>query len=145
MDGPASRKRAAHVPADRGRMKPSVCLFALCLLATACSKQDPLPVTVKVRVPSSDAGDPRAREEYQTRWLGSQTVTVAPGVHVLSRLFPSAAFAIETNKGVILVDSGMDESGQPATRKPLGGWAEGRSDSLHLVDPCALRSRVRRK
>ena len=58
--------------------------------------------------------------DIRTAWVGPDTVTVAPGVHVLGRLFPSAAFAIETNDGVILIDSGVDESG----RLVRSGFAE---------------------
>ena len=49
--------------------------------------------------------------KYPDQWHGPTTLTVAPGVHVLSRLYPSAVYAIETQKGVVLIDSGVDESG----------------------------------
>jgi len=48
---------------------------------------------------------------YPDQWSGPMTLTVAPGVHVLGRLHPSAVYAIETQQGVILIDSGVDESG----------------------------------
>ncbi|WP_442507712.1 MBL fold metallo-hydrolase [Novipirellula sp. SH528] len=37
-------------------------------------------------------------------------MTVAPGVHAFGDLHPSAAFAIESSEGVILIDTGLDES-----------------------------------
>ncbi len=50
-----------------------------------------------------------AAPQYPTQWLGGKTLTVAPGVHVLGELSPSAVYAIETSDGIILIDSGSDE------------------------------------
>jgi glyoxylase-like metal-dependent hydrolase (beta-lactamase superfamily II) len=47
-------------------------------------------------------------QPYRTSWLGSSSITVAPGIHALA-LNPSAAYAIETSQGVILIDAGVDE------------------------------------
>ena len=79
----------------------------------------------KVSFPRPEAGNALSTHangsaDLRTEWVGPDTVTVAPGVHVLGRLFPSAAFAIETNDGVILIDSGVDESG----RLVRSGFAE---------------------
>src|SRR3954471_5062060 len=37
--------------------------------------------------------------------LGRSTATLAPGLHYLGRLFPSAAYCIETADGLVLIDS----------------------------------------
>ena len=58
---------------------------------------------------TSDRSDSPA-QEYPTSWVGPRTVTVAPGVHVLGELAPSAVYVVETSDGVILIDSGVDES-----------------------------------
>ena len=47
-------------------------------------------------------------QPYRKSWLGSSSITVAPGIHALA-LSPSAAYAIETSQGVILIDAGVDE------------------------------------
>jgi glyoxylase-like metal-dependent hydrolase (beta-lactamase superfamily II) len=39
--------------------------------------------------------------------LGRAAITVAPGIHLLGGLSPSAAYAIETSEGLVLVDSGL--------------------------------------
>jgi glyoxylase-like metal-dependent hydrolase (beta-lactamase superfamily II) len=44
--------------------------------------------------------------------LSSTTRTIVPGVHMLSDLGPSAAYAIETRDGLILVDTGLEPQAQ---------------------------------
>ncbi|QEF98601.1 Metallo-beta-lactamase L1 precursor [Stieleria maiorica] len=56
-----------------------------------------------------DAQSGAGPRQYATQWLGGKTLTVAPGVHVLGELSPSAVYAIETSDGIILIDSGSDE------------------------------------
>ncbi len=45
--------------------------------------------------------------------LGASTATVVPGVHHLGGLGPSSAYAIETPKGLVLVDSGLQTDAGP--------------------------------
>jgi glyoxylase-like metal-dependent hydrolase (beta-lactamase superfamily II) len=56
---------------------------------------------------------------WSRRWnvplLDGSTITVVPGIHLLGGLGPSAAYAIETPKGLILVDSGLDSDARPLT------------------------------
>jgi glyoxylase-like metal-dependent hydrolase (beta-lactamase superfamily II) len=40
--------------------------------------------------------------------LGPAAITIVPGVHMLGGLMPSAAYAVETSAGLVLVDSGLD-------------------------------------
>ncbi len=40
--------------------------------------------------------------------LGLATVTIVPGVHMIRGLGPSAAYAVETSEGTILVDAGLE-------------------------------------
>jgi len=44
-----------------------------------------------------------------TEWSGKTNAMIAPGVYGLGGLSPSAAYAIETEDGVILIDTGLDE------------------------------------
>lgn len=41
------------------------------------------------------------------------TITVAPGIHMLGALSPSAAYVVETTDGLILVDTGLDSDAGP--------------------------------
>jgi metallo-beta-lactamase class B len=43
-------------------------------------------------------------------WSGKRNAMVAPGVYGFGRLDPSSAYAIDTGEGVILIDTGVDES-----------------------------------
>lgn len=45
--------------------------------------------------------------------LGSATITVLPGVHLLGGVGPSPAYAIETSDGVVLVDAGLEADAAP--------------------------------
>src|SRR5581483_1043301 len=45
--------------------------------------------------------------------LRPTALTVAPGVHLLGDLAPSAAYAIETAQGLVLVDSGLEPDAGP--------------------------------
>ncbi len=45
--------------------------------------------------------------------LGLGPATIVPGVHMLGGLQPSAAYAIETPEGLVLVDSGLDDNAGP--------------------------------
>src|SRR4051794_16443959 len=50
--------------------------------------------------------------------LGRSTATLAPGLHYLGRLFPSAAYAVETTDGLVLIDSGVKPDA-PVLRQQL--------------------------
>jgi len=39
--------------------------------------------------------------------LGPSAITIAPGLHLLGRLEPAAAYVVETSEGLVLVDSGL--------------------------------------
>jgi glyoxylase-like metal-dependent hydrolase (beta-lactamase superfamily II) len=43
----------------------------------------------------------------RTPRLSPRAMTIAPGVHLLGGLKPAAAYAVETSKGLVLVDSGL--------------------------------------
>jgi glyoxylase-like metal-dependent hydrolase (beta-lactamase superfamily II) len=45
--------------------------------------------------------------------LGPSAVTLVPGVHLLGALDPSAAYAVETADGLVLVDSGLEADAGP--------------------------------
>ncbi|MGB7327546.1 MAG: MBL fold metallo-hydrolase [Rubripirellula sp.] len=49
------------------------------------------------------------QNQYPTRWITDRDYTIAPGVHVLAERAPSAAYAIETDKGIVLFDTGQFE------------------------------------
>ncbi len=50
----------------------------------------------------------RRRVAAEPAPLASTTKTIVPGVHMLSDLGPSAAYAIESSAGLILVDAGLE-------------------------------------
>jgi glyoxylase-like metal-dependent hydrolase (beta-lactamase superfamily II) len=50
-------------------------------------------------------------------------MTIAPGIHMLGGLAPSAAYAIETPEGLVLVDSGLDAD---------AAAVKGQLEALHL-------------
>jgi len=45
--------------------------------------------------------------------LGMTTVTVVPGVHMLCGLGPSPAYVVETPRGPVLIDSGLESNAAP--------------------------------
>ena len=49
--------------------------------------------------------------------IGGWTTTVVPGIHLIGRLGPSAAYAIETSEGLILIDTGLDWDAEPLKRE----------------------------
>jgi glyoxylase-like metal-dependent hydrolase (beta-lactamase superfamily II) len=54
--------------------------------------------------------------------LSPKATTIAPGLHLLGRLAPSAAYVVETRDGLVLVDSGLasDAGSLKAQMKDLG-------------------------
>lgn len=54
---------------------------------------------------------PRRRSEIPL--LDGSTETVVPGVHLLGGIGPSAAYAIETPLGIVLIDSGLETDAGP--------------------------------
>ena len=59
-------------------------------------------------------------DPQQVPRLGQSTVTLVPGLHYLGRLFPSAAYAIETSVGLVLIDSGVSPDAEPVRRELAG-------------------------
>jgi len=49
--------------------------------------------------------------------LDGTTVTVVPGVHLLGGLGPSAAYAVETSEGLLLIDTGIESNAAPLLAK----------------------------
>jgi glyoxylase-like metal-dependent hydrolase (beta-lactamase superfamily II) len=49
--------------------------------------------------------------------LDRSTRTLAPGIHYLGRLFPSAAYAVETSDGLVLIDAGLAPDAGPLRRE----------------------------
>src|SRR5689334_20813906 len=45
--------------------------------------------------------------------LGPAAATIAPGIHLLGGLAPSAAYVVETSEGLVLVDSGLESDARP--------------------------------
>jgi metallo-beta-lactamase class B len=45
--------------------------------------------------------------------LGRTARTLLPGIHLLGGLEPSAAYAVETAKGLVLIDAGLDAEARP--------------------------------
>jgi metallo-beta-lactamase class B len=45
--------------------------------------------------------------------VDGSTVTIMPGVHMLGGIGPSAAYAIETKQGLVLIDSGLETDALP--------------------------------
>src|SRR5438046_2284946 len=48
----------------------------------------------------------------QVPLLDGSTATIVPGIHLLGNLGPSAAYAVDTKDGVILIDAGLDADAQ---------------------------------
>lgn len=87
----------------------SYCLIVVLFCSGCQDKQNKLPRNA--RAITSPGVSIKPPDEFTPYVRGLLTLTVAPGVHVLG-LSPSAAFAIETNKGIVLVDTGVDENAQ---------------------------------
>ncbi|WP_372897362.1 MBL fold metallo-hydrolase [Stieleria sp.] len=85
-------------------------VLAITIASTGCSPSSPPPPgkPMETLVPAVEKNSD-SKTQYPTQWLGGQTLTVAPGVHVLGEISPSAVHAIETDDGIILIDSGGDE------------------------------------
>jgi glyoxylase-like metal-dependent hydrolase (beta-lactamase superfamily II) len=49
--------------------------------------------------------------------LVSYPITIVPGVHLLGRLSPAAAYVVETSRGLVLVDSGMESDATSVKRQ----------------------------
>ncbi len=45
--------------------------------------------------------------------LVSRASTIAPRIHILGGLVPSAAYVVETTEGLVLIDSGLDRDAGP--------------------------------
>ncbi len=50
----------------------------------------------------------RPREESVSKVLGATPVAVAPGVYLLGKTAPAAAYLVKTSDGLVLVDSGLE-------------------------------------
>ena len=71
--------------------------------------------------------------------LGRRAVTIVPGLHLLGGLEPSAAYAVETGNGMVLVDSGLDADAQTSQISVECAWARLEPGAHRLPDPCARR------
>jgi glyoxylase-like metal-dependent hydrolase (beta-lactamase superfamily II) len=49
--------------------------------------------------------------------LEAAPVTLAPGIHLLGRLSPAAAYVVETSAGLVLIDSGVEPGGGSIARQ----------------------------
>ncbi len=49
-------------------------------------------------------------KDYADAVFKPQATTLAPGVHMLGELSPGAAYVIETNDGLVLIDTGLDSN-----------------------------------
>ena len=50
----------------------------------------------------------RGKFSLEVPRLDGSTVTIVPGIHLLGDVGPSAAYAVETREGLVLIDSGLD-------------------------------------
>ena len=80
---------------SRGWWTVSVIAFFVVTAACACT------------APSFGRGT--RLDALQTPLLGPRATAVAPGIFLLGGLSPGAAYAVETSRGLILVDSGLNE------------------------------------
>jgi glyoxylase-like metal-dependent hydrolase (beta-lactamase superfamily II) len=112
MEVPTVGRNVQHHAAQGLVARRCAVVFVLATVFLAgCGPHQELPGVVKRRAASTTSGNVESSPiEYASQWLGSKTLTVAPGVHVLGQLFPSNAYAVETKQGTILIDTGSDES-----------------------------------
>jgi len=91
---------------------------ALCVLIAAVPRNRPEPrasvSTASHDQPVLSNTSQAKRADEWTDPLGATpidglTVTVFPRIHLIGRLGPSAAYAIETSAGIVLVDSGLED------------------------------------
>jgi glyoxylase-like metal-dependent hydrolase (beta-lactamase superfamily II) len=52
-----------------------------------------------------------------SRVLSPEPVAVAPGVYLLGRTDPAAAYAVETSEGLVLIDSGLETAAAPVVEQ----------------------------
>lgn len=72
----------------------------------------------------------RAGAMPEPRPVGARTETVVPGLHLIGGLGPSAAYAVETSDGLVLIDTGLGADGMAL-----------RSELIRLkLDPRALKA-----
>ncbi len=57
----------------------------------------------------------RWKSDLEVPVLDGTTVTIIPGVHLIGDVGPSAAYAVETPEGLILIDSGLDADARQLT------------------------------
>lgn len=55
----------------------------------------------------------RTRRPSPTPTLELRPLTIAPGIHMLGGLAPSVAYAVETRRGIVLIDSGLEADAGP--------------------------------
>jgi len=94
------------------RLAKSTLLLMLALTlagSEGCKREDHSSLPIRPKAFLKPKKEALSLLGYPSQWIGSKTLTVAPGVHVLGELHPSAVFAIETKLGVVLIDSGVDE------------------------------------
>jgi len=73
----------------------------------------------KLSTSRSDLQDSASSQQSapeKTGPLRTVTSTIAPGLHVLNNLGPSAAYVVETSDGLVLVDSGLEANGAAIAR-----------------------------
>jgi len=49
--------------------------------------------------------------------LETEALTLVPGVHLLGRTYPNAAYAVETGEGIVLVDTCKEEDAEPILKQ----------------------------
>lgn len=89
-----------------------VCSLLVAGFSAGCGRRNDAPIAVDEYSRSFGDGSTPLSTEKTTQWVGPNAFTVAPGVYVLGDMSPSAVYAIDTGAGVILIDSGVDESGR---------------------------------
>ncbi len=89
-------KSLARVPGRRARLVAVLAMMTLAFAALAGYRWYP-------------TGRESTRFAASVPRLGHYTAALLPGVYLLGGLSPSAAYALETPEGIVLIDSGLDD------------------------------------
>ena len=86
---------------------------------------------------------PGSSRSAQVPLLAPHATTIAPGIHMLGGLRPSAAYVVETSEGLVLIDSGEDSNATGAQDGDDRAGARLAKDPRDLDHPCPRRPQRR--
>lgn len=86
-------------------------VLGLCL-TIGCDSKNGQPISVDQFSTSFGTAGRKIPLEESSEWVGPSNYIVADGIYLLGEMSPSAVYAIDTGQGIILIDSGVDESGR---------------------------------